>query len=580
MRKITLLFTLFALTFGFAQNGGDDCASAVEISDGVQVTQTQINDVTPDTNNGDSAWFFWTATGNGTIEIASCNGGSDTRLFVFDACGGTQVATNDDSCATGTGSNFASQVFGVPVTSGTDYFIQWDDRWDLAPFDWQLDFTPCVPATATAASVDNCGGGNYTIDVDVTDMGDSAFLTISNDFDANTINVPAIGMYPAGPFPTGTAVNITIAHENNTDCDLTGGPFIDSCPPGNDTCATATSLTCGNQYAGSTAAATIDAVGDCGAVDNDAANVFYTYTGSGALENVTLSLCGSGYDTSIAVYTGACGGLICYANNDDSCGTQSVVTFLSDGTSTYTIMVEGWNATSTGVFVLDVSCAPATTPPANDTCGTAEALTVGGGPVPGDNTDATSNILNPGCDAFGTISDVWYSFVAPTSGVVDIETIITTADQANVAVYDDCLQTTELACSAANGGESFTVTGLTSGLTYYVQVWNDPATLSAPPQNRAQGTFTVELTENTLSVGNFEINGFEYFPNPVNDKLSLRAQSNIQNISVFNILGQEVMRMVPNAVSTDVDMSELSQGAYFVNVSINDTTETIKIIKR
>jgi hypothetical protein len=129
---------------------------------------------------------------------------------------------------------------------------------------------------------------------------------------------------------------------------------------------------------------------------------------------------------------------------------------------------------------------------------------------------------------------------------------------------------------SANGGESVDVTGLTGGTTYYIQVWNDGA---AVPSQRAEGTFTIAVSE-TLSTNSFDINGFEYFPNPVVDKLALRAQNNIQGVSIYNILGQEVIREIPNAVSSDIDMSELNNGAYFVKVTINDKTETIKIIKK
>jgi hypothetical protein len=71
-----------------------------------------------------------------------------------------------------------------------------------------------------------------------------------------------------------------------------------------------------------------------------------------------------------------------------------------------------------------------------------------------------------------------------------------------------------------------------------------------------------------------------YFPNPVNDKLTLRAQQNIQNISVFNMLGQEVMRRTNiNAQTHELDLSALQSGAYFVQDSINNTVETLKILK-
>ena len=43
--------------------------------------------------------------------------------------------------------------------------------------------------------------------------------------------------------------------------------------------------------------------------------------------------------------------------NDDFCGEQSELTFESDGSSTYYIMVEGAGAAS-GVFSLEISCTP------------------------------------------------------------------------------------------------------------------------------------------------------------------------------------------------------------------------------
>src|SRR5690606_8397800 len=43
------------------------------------------------------------------------------------------------------------------------------------------------------------------------------------------------------------------------------------------------------------------------------------------------------------------------AMNDDSCGVQSEVTFISDGTSTYLIMVEGYD-TNAGDYEIAISC--------------------------------------------------------------------------------------------------------------------------------------------------------------------------------------------------------------------------------
>ncbi|NND51562.1 MAG: T9SS type A sorting domain-containing protein, partial [Flavobacteriaceae bacterium] len=184
------------------------------------------------------------------------------------------------------------------------------------------------------------------------------------------------------------------------------------------------------------------------------------------------------------------------------------------------------------------------------------------------------------CDSFQFHSDVWYTFVAADTDA-SIETTITGAsDQANVAVYSsiDCsqLDVDSIACSDGNGGESIDLTGLTPAATYYVRVWSD----GVVPATRAEGTFDIVVNNALLGTESFDVNGFEYFPNPVNDNLTLRSLSNIQNVAVYNMLGQEVMKLTPNTVNAEVDMRSLSQGSYFVKVTINDATDTIRIIKK
>ncbi|WP_084176691.1 T9SS type A sorting domain-containing protein [Mangrovimonas yunxiaonensis] len=88
--------------------------------------------------------------------------------------------------------------------------------------------------------------------------------------------------------------------------------------------------------------------------------------------------------------------------------------------------------------------------------------------------------------------------------------------------------------------------------------------------------------DSSLSTDSFVLNEklFTYYPNPVNNELNLKAQRNISNVSVYNMLGQEVVRTAPNAVISNVDMSALQAGAYFVKVTVDGTTETIRIIKK
>src|SRR5690606_2847223 len=117
-------------------------------------------------------------------------------------------------------------------------------------------------------------------------------------------------------------------------------------PPANDECDNAIAVACGDSVTGSTTSATNSG-------GNAAGDVFYSYTGNGTAEEVTVSLCGSSYDTYLRVFTD-CTLSNEIAFNDDDCGVQSELTFTSDGTSTYYIMVEGYSS-NTGNFVLNIS---------------------------------------------------------------------------------------------------------------------------------------------------------------------------------------------------------------------------------
>jgi hypothetical protein len=88
------------------------------------------------------------------------------------------------------------------------------------------------------------------------------------------------------------------------------------------------------------------------------------------------------------------------------------------------------------------------------------------------------------------------------------------------------------------------------------------------------------ITCATLSIVDFDNSPlFTYYPNPVKNTLTLNAKQAIANVTVFNMLGQEVLRTEPNAVSKDVDMANLQSGTYFVQVTIGGSLETIRVLK-
>ena len=89
------------------------------------------------------------------------------------------------------------------------------------------------------------------------------------------------------------------------------------------------------------------------------------------------------------------------------------------------------------------------------------------------------------------------------------------------------------------------------------------------------------LTEfvNTLSTNTFALNDLQLYPNPIKNIVSISNTSTIDTIAITSVLGQEILRKSVNDLQTEIDLSSLSNGIYFVKVSANDQEKTIKIVK-
>ena len=83
----------------------------------------------------------------------------------------------------------------------------------------------------------------------------------------------------------------------------------------------------------------------------------------------------------------------------------------------------------------------------------------------------------------------------------------------------------------------------------------------------------------SLAVAKFDTSSIKMYPNPVRNTLTIDANSSIQKVSLYNILGQEVMSRSPKSNSTILQTSELQKGAYMVRTEIDGNVSTSKIIK-
>ncbi len=208
----------------------------------------------------------------------------------------------------------------------------------------------------------------------------------------------------------------------------------------NDLCDDAMAVACGDVVSDDTSDGNTDSNGD-GSPDE-----WYSYTGTGDPQIVTVSLCGSSFDTILTVYED-CTLANEIVSNDDSCGLQSEVSFYADGTSTYYIAVDGFGGAS-GAFDLAVTCVD---PLPNDVCDTAEAISCGD-TVMGTTIMATDDDNASECGTTISAPGVWYVYEDTTNLVTDINVSTCSANtdydtKINVYTGDDC---GNLICVAGN----------------------------------------------------------------------------------------------------------------------------------
>jgi len=203
------------------------------------------------------------------------------------------------------------------------------------------------------------------------------------------------------------------------------------CPPTNDQLADAPSV--GNGiHAFDTTAATTDGPPDCADLQAD---IWFCYTAT-CSGSVTASLCGSSFDTVIAVYQGCdpFGTLI--ACNDDQCGEASEVSFAASLGQSYLIRVGGPPG-SRGTGSLTLSCLT------NDLCSLAVPISEGNTAFStiGATTDGPAHAsCATGDDGGQTVNDIWFSWTAPSLGSLTISTCGQADYDTDLVIYSntDC----------------------------------------------------------------------------------------------------------------------------------------------
>lgn len=89
----------------------------------------------------------------------------------------------------------------------------------------------------------------------------------------------------------------------------------------------------------------------------------------------------------------------------------------------------------------------------------------------------------------------------------------------------------------------------------------------------------VNCSITTLNNEDFTINNITLFPNPTENELIITNEKNINQIEIYNVIGQLKLKKENFSNECKLDLSFLSEGTYLLKLYIDDKVVTKKIIK-
>ncbi|WP_218157950.1 fibronectin type III domain-containing protein [Pustulibacterium marinum] len=541
---------------------------------------------------------------------------------------------------------YNGQNYIGPFASGSTVDISITHETDTVCDSFVGTYTYTCPVPCEAATYDtlvvngDCDNDQFYVDINITDLGNgSPFITDGTD----TWNITSTGNTQIGPFEDGANVSLTLNHGSDDSCDIDLGSFTYTCPTPCEAVIYDTPTIaedCDNEQfyvevditdLGNGTSSITDGFNTWNITETGVLQVGPFDSGSSA-ELLLLHGTDGSCDIDLGSFTYTCP-FICesptygFSNINEDCENEQFyvnvdITSLGNGSPGITDGTTTWDVTAIGAIQvgpfenestvtltlnhgIDSDCNvdlgsftyACATPPANDDLCNAINLDVLDssqiGSTDGDaytTVDATLETNEPVPSCFNTSNgSVWFSFIAPEGGEVQITTDIPggTLTDTQIAIYSassvSCSDMTSLAtsidCDQDNGVtipnnsdiQLTDVNALVEGEMYYIQV----------DYTGEAGTFGIEVIDlATNAIKGAEHVEFSYYPNPVKyHKLNLQANMPINSIEVYNMLGQNVLYLTPESTTYTIDMKQLASGNYIIKVMVGEYMKTIKISK-
>jgi len=128
--------------------------------------------------------------------------------------------------------------------------------------------------------------------------------------------------------------------------------------------------------------------------------------------------------------------------------------------------------------------------------------------------------------------------------------------------------------------ETFTFTSATETALYFNVFKDNRNSVDPTSLNNSMKFDDVSVVPtSTASLEDLYKFNFAFYPNPAKDNLRLSSAKPIENVQLYNILGQQVLNKDVNESKPNINVSNLSKGVYIMKVKIEDTVGSFKFIK-
>lgn len=87
------------------------------------------------------------------------------------------------------------------------------------------------------------------------------------------------------------------------------------------------------------------------------------------------------------------------------------------------------------------------------------------------------------------------------------------------------------------------------------------------------------VTPTVLSLNKFATSNFKVYPNPSQNNWNINSKTVMESVSLYNVLGKQVLNMPINGLTAKIDNKSLIPGMYYAVIKMNGKMTTIKLLK-